>query len=97
MIDIIQINLLRDGGTSVWVSTEDIKGIDMNDMISIWNIIKSDCNKYHIDYRIGSKTKGELFDRYPSDEGAQILDKSQFNFVTKEQILRDNKINNIVK
>lgn len=29
--------------------------------------------KYFIDGRIGSSTKGKVFDRYPSEKGAKIL------------------------
>jgi hypothetical protein len=35
-------------------------------------------NRYFVDGRIRSKTKGELFDRYPSDKGAKILDQNNF-------------------
>jgi hypothetical protein len=31
-------------------------------------------NHYFIDKRINSKTKGKVFDKYPSDVGAKILD-----------------------
>lgn len=30
--------------------------------------------KYFVDGRISSKTKGKVYDRYPSDAGAKILD-----------------------
>lgn len=30
--------------------------------------------KYYKDGRIGTKTKGKIFDRYPKDKGAKILD-----------------------
>lgn len=33
-----------------------------------------DGKSYFIDHRISSKTKGKVYDRYPSDGGAQILD-----------------------
>lgn len=29
--------------------------------------------KYYIDGRIGSKTKGKVYDRYPGDKGAKIV------------------------
>jgi len=31
-------------------------------------------NRYFLDGRINSKTKGKLFDRYPSNERAMMLD-----------------------
>ena len=40
--------------------------------------------KYFIDFRIHSKTKGKIFDRYPGDDGAQQLENIQLvekNFV----------------
>lgn len=30
--------------------------------------------KFFVDNRIGTKTKGAVYDRYPGDEGAKILD-----------------------
>ena len=74
MKDLIKISICRDGGTSVWVEPS-VKA-------SIKTIKEAqDCKKYYLDNRIASKTKDELYDRYPSDEGAIILDKSQFNFL----------------
>ena len=37
--------------------------------------------KYYLDKRIGSDTIGELYDRYPSDEGAVMLNKDEFEFI----------------
>jgi len=88
IIDIIEISRYRDGGTSVWVSVKDKYESLASSIVLI-------CKKYYIDNRISSTTKGELYDRYPSDEGAKILDKSNYNFVTKEQIERDKKIDEI--
>lgn len=34
--------------------------------------------KYFQDFRIGSQTKGEFFDRYPGDFGATKLNKNDF-------------------
>lgn len=31
-------------------------------------------NKYFIDNRINSKTKGKVFDKYPGDNGAKMID-----------------------
>ena len=39
------------------------------------------CQKYCIDNRIHSTTKGELYDRYPSKEGAKILNKEDFKIL----------------
>ena len=36
-------------------------------------------NKYFLDYRINSKTRGELFDRYPDESGAIMLDLNEFS------------------
>jgi len=38
-------------------------------------------NKYFLDGRIASKTKGQLFDKYPGDADAQILDLKNFELV----------------
>jgi len=74
MVDIIKTSIFRDGGTSVWIE------------LSIKNSLKTieeaqNCQKYYLDNRIGSQTKGQLFDKYPSDKDAKMLDKSQFNFL----------------
>ena len=92
MIDIIEISRYRDGGTSVWISVEDFYSIKSE---SPTFLDVKDSLKYYLDNRIGSTTKGELYDGYPSDEGAKILDKSNYNFVTKEQIERNNRIDEI--
>ena len=75
MVDLIKTSIFRDGGTSVWIE------------LSIKNSLKTieeaqNCQKYYLDNRIGSQTKGELFDNYPSHKDAKMLDKSQFNFIT---------------
>lgn len=89
IIDIIEISRYLDGGTSVWISVKDRYRV---------KTIKEamDCKKYYLNNQIGSATKGELYDKYPSDKGAKILDKSNYNFVTIEQIERNNKINSII-
>lgn len=76
MIDLVKISIARDGGTSQWIEPsvkEAIKTIED----------AKNCQKYYLDNRIGSETKGELFDRYPGNEGAIMLDKSKFNFIQK--------------
>lgn len=89
IIDIIQLSIYRDGGTTVWVSVEDRYVIKKAEDIE-------NCKKYYMDNRISSNTKGELYDSYPSAKGAKILDKSNYNFVTREQIERNNKIDKII-
>lgn len=74
MKKLIQINAFKDGGTSVWMEPE------------VYNSIKNKDDaekavKYYLDNRLESQTKGELFDRYPSDKGAIMLDKSEFEFL----------------
>ena len=72
---VIQKNgVYRDGGTTVYIEPsvkQSLKTIDDADK----------CQKYYLDNRIGSTTKGELYDRYPSDEGAVILDKNNFELI----------------
>ncbi len=68
---------LENGGTSVWVELSvksSLKTIEEAD----------DCQKYYLDNRIGSTTKGELYDKYPSEKGALVLDKNNFNFIKTE-------------
>ncbi len=91
MIDIIKIGRdphLSGVGVEIWISVEDYHRIDEK--------LDHNINIYYLDDHYLSKTKGELFDKFPSDEGAKILDKSQFNFMTKEQLEREEKINNII-
>jgi len=35
--------------------------------------VDKDGKRYWKDWRIGSQSKGSVFDRYPSDDGAKIL------------------------
>lgn len=73
-IDIKKIAVLRDGGTSVWINPEIQASIETLDDAD-------NSQKYYLDNRIDSKTVGTLYDRYPSEKGAIILDKSKFNFL----------------
>lgn len=74
MKKLIKIDVYKDGGTEVWIEysvTQTIGGSES-------------AKKYYLDYRIISTTQGELFDRYPGDEGAIILDKSEFEFLDSD-------------
>jgi hypothetical protein len=74
MIDLIKTSIIKDGGTSVWIRSE-VKA-------SLKTIKEAqNCEKFYLDNRIGSSTRGELFDRYPDEEGAVILDKTKYNFL----------------
>jgi hypothetical protein len=37
--------------------------------------------RYYLDRRIRSQSPNQLFDRYPGDDGAKILDKGKFNLI----------------
>jgi hypothetical protein len=73
-MELKRCGIIRDGGTTVWINPEVRKNLKTIEEAN-------NAQKYYIDGRIGSKTKGELFDKYPSDEGAIILDKTQFVFL----------------
>lgn len=66
------VSIFRDGGTKVFVDVNhpEVKTIPEAEALP----------KYYLDNRIGSTTKGELFDRYPKEPKAVILDKSNFIF-----------------
>lgn len=71
---LVMISTLRDGGSTIWIEESDkdsIKTIEDFDNIQ----------EYYIDGRIGSTTKGELYDRNPSKEGAIKLNKDEFEFL----------------
>lgn len=36
-------------------------------------VLATDGKHYWVDHRIGSKTKGQVYDRYPGEEGAILL------------------------
>jgi hypothetical protein len=74
IIEIEKISIIKDGGTSCWINPDVRKSIKTMDDAK-------NCQQYYLDNRIGSKTKGELFDRYPGDSGATMLDKSNFKFL----------------
>lgn len=42
----------------------------------------SDHKIYYVDYRLGTTTHGEIFDRYPDNEGAKMLNKNCFEFIS---------------
>jgi hypothetical protein len=74
MIDLIKLSTYLDGGTIVW--------IDPNVKMNVKTIEEAqNCQKYYLDNRMDSTTKGELYDKYPSHINAKILDKSKFNFI----------------
>lgn len=69
-----QISMCLDGGTTIYVEPhvkENIKSIDE----------ARDCQKFYVDHRIGTETDGELFDRYPDEEGAIMLDKTKYKLI----------------
>lgn len=73
-IELIVFAIAKDGGTKKCIEKsvkESLKTID-----DLRNV-----KYYYIDGRIGSNTRGELYDRYPSDAGATILDKNLFNIL----------------
>ena len=76
MSDKIQLFLVaisRDGGTKSYYEKsvlETIKTIED----------AKNAPRYCIDGRFRSDTRGELFDRYPGEEGAIMLDKNNFEF-----------------
>lgn len=74
MKKLVKVSVFRDGGTSMWMEPQvrdNIKTIEDVD----------NAQSYYLDGRIGSQTQGELFDRYPKDENAIMLDKSEFEFL----------------
>lgn len=77
MKDLIRVSIYKDGGTSVWIELSIKEGLKTIEDVRY-------CQKYYLDNRIGSTTKGELFDKYPGDEGATMLDKSEFKFLEKD-------------
>lgn len=72
-----QVNAFKDGGTSVWMEPEVYNSIKNKDD-------EEKAVKYYLDYRMGSQTQGELFDRYPSDKGAIMLNKNEFEFLDSQ-------------
>lgn len=76
---LVMISILRDGGSTIWIEESDkdsIKTIEDFDNIQ----------QYYIDGRIGSTTEGELFDRHPSEEGAIMLNKDEFEFLENSRL-----------
>lgn len=73
-IRLVRTSILRDGGTiqymeeSVKASIKTVKDVQ-------------NAKKYYIDGRFASHTRGELFDRYPKDEGAVQLNKDDYEFI----------------
>lgn len=73
MIDLQKISIIRDGGTSVWIEPS------VKARIKTIEDAKS-AQKYYLDFRFGSNTRGQLFDKYPNEPDAQMLDLSNYNF-----------------
>lgn len=73
-IKIERVAAYADGGTTRWIESS-VKA-------SIRTIEEAKSAQYYfVDNRFGSTTKGELFDRYPGDDGAVILNKENFEFL----------------
>lgn len=61
-IDLVKMSAYLDGGTTVWIRPEVKANIKTREEAIT-------CEKFYLDKRVHSTTKGELFDRYPSKEG----------------------------
>lgn len=73
-IKLEKVSIYRDGGTSKWIEPsvkESLKTVEEAKIAAY----------YFVDNRVYSTTKGELFDRYPSNEGAILLNKNNFEFL----------------
>jgi hypothetical protein len=66
-IALIKQDFLLDGGTSIWIRADADE--------------KNPLEKFYLDYRIGSSTKGELYLNYPGNEGAVLLNKELYKFI----------------
>lgn len=76
MIKLKLTSIIRDGGTKVYIeegSEVGLKTIEDAEALQ----------KYYMDGRSNSPTKGEIFDKYPNKEGAILLDKSNFIILKK--------------
>lgn len=73
-IKIEKVSVCLDGGATRWIEPA------AKASIKTMEAVKS-AKHYYLDNRIRSTTKGELFDRYPGDEGAVILNKENFEFL----------------
>ena len=76
MTKLIKTSIYKDGGTTVLIE-ESVK----NGLKTIEEA--QNCQKYYLDYRIGTKTKGELYDKYPGDKDAKIVNKEDFEIIEK--------------
>ncbi len=98
MIDIIQIGFLGRSH-SIWVPVPlvTINLVEWSGRYIGTIQLPSDndnITKYYLEQTKDSPYKGELAALL--DSGGNILDKSQFNFVTIEQLQREEKINQIL-
>ena len=83
-IDLIRISIYRDGGTSMWMTPNEKERLESFGREHGIDSLKSEIEKserYFLDNRIRSTTKGMLFDKYPSDIDAKQVDKKNFNLI----------------
>jgi hypothetical protein len=74
MIKLKEMFVHRDGGTIAFLNAD----VDLTKITSREQI--DELQLYYLDGRHNSPTKGELFDRYPSKDGAIVLNKNEFIF-----------------
>jgi len=73
-IELIIVSIAKDGGTKKCIEKSVKEGLKTLEDAR-------NAKYYYIDGRIRSKTRGELYDRHPNDEGAVILDKNLFEIL----------------
>ena len=84
-IELIRQAIYRDGGTTVWVTQEEndrLEAFGREHGINALTEEMTRAERYFIDGRIGSNTKGVMFDKKPGNPNSKQVDKD--NFIFKE-------------
>jgi len=85
-IELIRLAIYRDGGTTTWVTQKEMDRLESFGREHGIDALTEEMNKserYFIDGRIGSNTKGIMFDKHPRNPDAKQVDKNNFTFTIK--------------
>jgi len=85
-VELVRIGIHTDGGTMEYITKEDFlrtKTMSIGNSIDVEDFNKM--QRYYLDNRFNSLTKGELIDNY-SSENAVILNKNNFVLLNESDV-----------
>ena len=82
-IELIRLSIYRDGGTTSWATQEEMNRLESFGREHGIDALTEEMEKserYWIDGRMGSATKGVMFDGKPGNPNSKQVDKDGFTF-----------------